>query len=253
MITRIREVRRARKLTLQQVAERCSPPTTPQTIGRLEMGARTVSVGWLNRIAKALGVEAGDLVRSPDKGDVPILALIGTQGAHAPRHASVSAPARPGDDMIAVQVESGVGDYRSGDEIWCERLDPENFGRAVRAEDGDDRKLGAVGMVDEVRRLDPQCGGDAVEPADRYGAGAGFQAADGLRGCRGRAGPRNLVEGHPARPAYLANSSDHRLSPPLQREPTWFSSVLQICRCGKATEQFREAIWRNRRGGDKAG
>ena len=131
MITRIREVRRARKLTLQQVAERCSPPTTPQTIGRLEMGARTVSVGWLNRIAKALGVEAGDLVRSPDKGDVPILALIGTQGAHAPRHASVSAPARPGDDMVAVQVESGVGDYRSGDEIWLARIGPDEFGRAL--------------------------------------------------------------------------------------------------------------------------
>ena len=131
MITRIREVRRARKLTLQQVAERCSPPTTPQTIGRLETGARTVSVGWLNRIAKALGVEAGDLVRSPEKEDVPIVALIGAQGAHAPRHDSVSAPARPGEDMVAVQVESGVGDYRSGDEIWCERLSPDSFGRAV--------------------------------------------------------------------------------------------------------------------------
>jgi transcriptional regulator with XRE-family HTH domain len=67
MITRIREVRRARKLTLQDVADRCNPPTTPQTIGRLETGTRTVSVGWLNRIAKALGVEAGDLVQLPDR------------------------------------------------------------------------------------------------------------------------------------------------------------------------------------------
>ena len=56
MITRIREVRRARKMTLQDVADRCTPPTTPQTIGRLETGTRTVSVGWLNRIAAALGV-----------------------------------------------------------------------------------------------------------------------------------------------------------------------------------------------------
>ena len=52
MITRIREVRRARKMTLQDVADRCDPPTTPQTIGRLETGTRTVSVGWLNRIAE---------------------------------------------------------------------------------------------------------------------------------------------------------------------------------------------------------
>ena len=55
MITRIRDVRRARRMTLQDVADRCDPPTTPQTIGRLETGTRTVSVGWLNRIAAALG------------------------------------------------------------------------------------------------------------------------------------------------------------------------------------------------------
>ena len=55
MITRIREVRRARGMTLDDVARACQPPTTPQTIGRLETGTRTVSVGWLNRIADALG------------------------------------------------------------------------------------------------------------------------------------------------------------------------------------------------------
>ena len=61
MITRIREVRRARGMTLDDVAKACSPPTTPQTIGRLETGTRTVSVGWLNRIASALGVDAAEL------------------------------------------------------------------------------------------------------------------------------------------------------------------------------------------------
>ena len=35
MITRIREVRRARGMTLDDVARACVPPTTPQTIGRL--------------------------------------------------------------------------------------------------------------------------------------------------------------------------------------------------------------------------
>ena len=45
MITRIREVRRARGMTLDDVAKACVPPTTPQTIGRLETGTRTVSVG----------------------------------------------------------------------------------------------------------------------------------------------------------------------------------------------------------------
>ena len=67
MITRIREVRRARGMTLDDVARACQPPTTPQTIGRLETGTRTVSVGWLNRIAAALGVDATDLVRPKRK------------------------------------------------------------------------------------------------------------------------------------------------------------------------------------------
>ena len=75
MITRIREVRRARGMTLDDVAQACSPPTTPQTIGRLETGTRTVSIGWLNRIAEALGVEASDLVEAGgDKAELPVVA-----------------------------------------------------------------------------------------------------------------------------------------------------------------------------------
>ncbi len=42
MITRIREVRRARGMTLDDVARACKPPTTAQTIGRLETGTRTL-------------------------------------------------------------------------------------------------------------------------------------------------------------------------------------------------------------------
>lgn len=132
MITRIRDVRRARNLTLQDVADRCNPPTTPQTIGRLETGARTVSLAWLNRIAGALGVEATDLVESAERADdVPLAALLGNDGAHAPRRPGVVLPPRPGPGMVAVAVQSSVGDYRSGDEIWCDRLEPEAFGRAL--------------------------------------------------------------------------------------------------------------------------
>jgi transcriptional regulator with XRE-family HTH domain len=131
MITRIREVRRARKMTLQEVADRCDPPTTPQTVGRLETGTRTVSVGWLNRIAGALGVEAGDLVKLPDREDVPIAATLEADGARAPRREGVIIPPQPDPGVVAVTVSAGIGDYRAGDEIWCERLAPEEFGRAM--------------------------------------------------------------------------------------------------------------------------
>ncbi|HEX5184458.1 MAG TPA: helix-turn-helix transcriptional regulator [Allosphingosinicella sp.] len=131
MITRIREVRRARKLSLQEVAERCDPPTTPQTIGRLETGTRTVSVGWLNRIALAMGVEAADLVRLPDREEVPVAAVLEHDGAVAPRRARVTAAPQAGPGALAVAVAAGMGDYRSGDEIWCRRLEPEDFGEAM--------------------------------------------------------------------------------------------------------------------------
>src|ERR1700748_2190545 len=87
MITRIRDVRKAKGLTLAEVAERCLPPTTAQTIGRLETGTRTVSVGWLNRIARALGVEAADLVQGGETAELKVAAILGPGGAMAPRKA----------------------------------------------------------------------------------------------------------------------------------------------------------------------
>lgn len=131
MITRIREVRRARKLTLQDVANRCEPPTTPQTVGRLETGTRTVSVGWLNRIAKALGVEAADLVTLPEQDDIPLAATLDHEGAHAPRREGVALPPRPAPGMVAMSVQASSGDYRAGDEIWLSRLSPEAYGSAL--------------------------------------------------------------------------------------------------------------------------
>jgi transcriptional regulator with XRE-family HTH domain len=131
MITRIREVRRARGLTLDDVAQRCDPPTTPQTIGRLETGTRTVSVGWLNRIAKALGVDAQDLVDRGDVGDLGVVAVLGPAGATAPRRTAIVVPPRPDEGQVAIVVATSVGDYRAGDEIWCETLEPAEFGRAL--------------------------------------------------------------------------------------------------------------------------
>lgn len=131
MITAIRDVRRAKGLTLEEVARRCDPPTTAQTIGRLETGARTVSVGWLNRIAAALGVDAADLVRLPDRPDLPVAALLGPDGAEAPRAAMRAAPPVPAAGMIAVEVTASVGDYRAGDTLWCRRLAPGSFAEAL--------------------------------------------------------------------------------------------------------------------------
>ena len=131
MITRIREVRKARNMTLDDVARSCDPPTTPQTIGRLETGTRTVSVGWLNRIAKALGVEAQDLVEGGETAELKVAAILGAGGARAPGKAAIVVPPRTADGQLAVLVGASVGDYRAGDEIWCDTLSPENYARAL--------------------------------------------------------------------------------------------------------------------------
>ena len=131
MITSIREVRRAKGLTLDDVARACVPPTTAQTIGRLEMGTRTVSVAWLNRIAAALEVEAADLVRLPDRSDLPVVAVLNGAAASAPRHASVVTGPRIDPGMVAITVAGAAGDYRAGDQLWCAMLTPEQFGQAM--------------------------------------------------------------------------------------------------------------------------
>ena len=131
MITRIREVRRARGMTLDDVARACDPPTTPQTIGRLETGTRTVSVGWLNRIAAALGVEAQDLVQGGDTSELKVAAILGPGGALAPRKTSIVVPPRVADGQVAVLVAGSVGDYRAGDELWCDALAPSDYASAL--------------------------------------------------------------------------------------------------------------------------
>jgi transcriptional regulator with XRE-family HTH domain len=131
MITRIREVRRARGMTLDEVARACEPPTTPQTIGRLETGTRTVSVGWLNRIARALGVEAQDLVQGGETAELKVAAVLGPGGAVAPKRTAIVVAPRIDEGQIAVIVAASIGDYRSGDEIWCDTLQPEDYANAL--------------------------------------------------------------------------------------------------------------------------
>jgi transcriptional regulator with XRE-family HTH domain len=131
MITRIREVRRARGMTLDDVARACDPPTTPQTVGRLETGTRTVSIGWLNRIARALSVDAQDLVERGEAGDLKVAAILGPGGAVAPRRTAIVVPPRVDQGQIALTVAASIGDYRAGDEIWCETLQPDGYAQAL--------------------------------------------------------------------------------------------------------------------------
>jgi DNA-binding Xre family transcriptional regulator len=131
MQTRIREVRKARKLTLHEVGARCVPPTTAQTIGRLETGMRTVSVGWLNRIAKALGVEPSELVSLPDRIDVQVVAQLSADGPVPPPMTTVLMPPVGHAGMLGVTVIAAQGEYRAGDQLWLERLEAKDAAQAM--------------------------------------------------------------------------------------------------------------------------
>lgn len=131
MINSIRSVRKAKGMTLEDVGLRCKPPTTAQTIGRLETGARTLSLDWLNRIADALEVSSADLVRMPEETESYVTALLTPDGARAPTKPEQLPPAPSNADMVAMRVTGSTGDYRAGDEIWCQYVEADDIARAL--------------------------------------------------------------------------------------------------------------------------
>jgi len=132
MINRIREIRRAKGLTLAQLAAACVPPTTAQTVGRLETGMRTLSTKWMDRLAQALGVDPETLVRSEAQDRPSVIAELAFDGAHAlpsPREAVLphELAQGPGEaPMIVMEVNAPISEYRPGDLIWLRRVETED-------------------------------------------------------------------------------------------------------------------------------
>lgn len=134
MINRIRDIRREKSLTLADVAMRCNPPTTAQTIGRLETGMRNLSLVWMNRIAAALGVEPELLVRSEVAAQPQLIARLSDQGAEAlaaPRDAILPSALGGEAPLVAMAVEASAGEYRAGDQLWLRQTQPDDFARLL--------------------------------------------------------------------------------------------------------------------------
>jgi len=128
MINRIRDIRKEKGLTLADVAERCTPPTTAQTIGRLETGMRQLSLTWMNRIAAALGVEPQVLVRSEESDQPKVVARLtegGPEALPAPRDAILPTQLAEDGPMVALLVEVGGGEYQAGDQLWLRQVGDE--------------------------------------------------------------------------------------------------------------------------------
>lgn len=134
MINRIRAIRREKGLTLADVAARCAPPTTAQTIGRLETGMRQLSLTWMNRIAAALQVDPELLVRGHEAEQPQYIARLTADGAEAlaaPREAILPTALAGDGALVALTIESPAGQYRAGDQVWLRQLGPEHFARLL--------------------------------------------------------------------------------------------------------------------------
>lgn len=125
MINRIRDIRKEKGMTLADVAAHCSPPTTAQTIGRLETGMRQLSLTWMNRIAAALEVEPELLVRGEDSQPPKLIARLADSGAEPLTHVrdAILPTALTGDGpLLALAVEASAGEYRPGDQLWLRQV-----------------------------------------------------------------------------------------------------------------------------------
>ncbi|MFM5917270.1 MAG: helix-turn-helix domain-containing protein [Novosphingobium sp.] len=134
MINRIRDIRREKGLTLADVAERCAPPTTAQTIGRLETGMRQLSLAWMNRIAAALQVDPELLVRGEESAAPNFIARLtadGAEGLPTPREAILPSALSGEGIAVAMEVEDSGGEYRAGDQVWLRQFGPEAYPRLI--------------------------------------------------------------------------------------------------------------------------
>ncbi len=136
MINRIRDIRKAKGMTLADLAAACQPATTAQTIGRLETGMRQLSLGWMNRIAAALEVDPASLMRAEAAPPAQIVAELGAGGPEAlsaPREALLPSALAPegGPAPLVLAVTASVGEYRPGDLVWLRPLAPDDTPNAI--------------------------------------------------------------------------------------------------------------------------
>jgi transcriptional regulator with XRE-family HTH domain len=114
MVTRIKQIRKQRGLTLQRLADQVG--TTAQTIQRLETSKMSMSVDWLQRIAKAFDMNPAMLLTSYAGPSIPLIGEMGTDGAvkrlaGGGRQIEIGVPV---EDPIAVSLRARFGPYETG-------------------------------------------------------------------------------------------------------------------------------------------
>ena len=134
MMSRLREIRKSRGLTLAEVAALCTPPTTAVTIGRLETGTRQLTVPWIEKLAAALQIEPRELIAQEGDTTIAVAAQLTADGAQPlTEQLNLHAPT-PLAGTIGLVIRDSQGDYRAGDQLWLEQLPPDRFSEAVNTD-----------------------------------------------------------------------------------------------------------------------
>lgn len=98
---RIRQLRMAAGLTMEELANRIGGDTHFTTIGKIEKSQRTISLDWIMKIAGALNVEPSALLQPETRQPVSLIPLVGAISAGNWREAVL--------DPIEMIPVSGVG------------------------------------------------------------------------------------------------------------------------------------------------
>jgi len=134
VINRIRDIRKSKGMTLAKVAAACDPPTTAQTIGRLETGMRNLSLDWMNRIGAALGVDPETLVKAEDAARPQVIARLTMAGAESLTHrrdAILPTELIDSGTLVCLEIEAGQGEYRPGDQLWMRQVSPDDAAQLI--------------------------------------------------------------------------------------------------------------------------
>jgi transcriptional regulator with XRE-family HTH domain len=149
MLTRIRDLRKRRGLTLKELADRIG--TTPQTVQRLETANMTVSTDWLERISDALGVRPVDLLEDREDRAIPLLGSVARYGRIVSDRLGTQSFELdlPAASAVAASMSVAIGPYSAGSVVIGDRQYASNMANAV----GRDCLVGLEDGSNLLRRL----------------------------------------------------------------------------------------------------
>ncbi len=133
MKTRIRELRRERGWTLQDLAGRIG--TTAQTVQRLETQNMTVSTDWLEKFGEAFGIDPVSLFADTGQGPCKVVGIIHGSGSVSPptgqHREAVSFDTLICPNPLVFWVSETLGEIPAGAYLAVEKQEGRNIENAV--------------------------------------------------------------------------------------------------------------------------